>query len=204
MKKAIYLIFLLIPLNMSAQQIKLDKYPNIPDELMAVFCDYCHPFASGVAMARRGGHGQYHGQLTPDNNIYGFGQYLVDSENSVTGIFRMSSFIFGIMMGSDIVKVGTKTHYISYDLTTGDPLSITKDGDVTLVPDEAKKVYRFQSLTYKSGDRYVGETVNGKREGYGLYHYKNGDIFYGKYRENEPYGYGALFTTDAVVKIQLY
>lgn len=204
MRKAIYLLFLLMPLNVSAQQVKLDKYPSIPEELMAVFCDYSHPFASGIAMANKGGHGQYLGQLTPDNNIYGFGQYLVDNETSVTGMFRMSSFIFGIMMGTHIVKVGSKTHYISYDLTTGEPLSITKEGELITIPDEARKIYKFQSLSYKSGDRYVGETVNGKREGYGLYHYKNGNFFYGHYHENEPYGYGALFTTEGTVKIQLY
>lgn len=202
--KAIYLILLLIPLNISAQQVKLDKYPSIPEEMMAVFCDYCAPFHSGIAKALHGGRGQYIGQLTPDNHIYGFGQYIMDNETSVTGLFRMTSFIFGIKMGTHIVKVGSDTHYISYDLTTSEPLSIMKDGEIMPIPESARGVYKFQSLTYKSGDRYVGETVNGKREGYGLYHYKDGGFFFGRYHENEPYGYGAVFTTEATIKIVLH
>lgn len=204
MRKNFFLFMLLSSLNIGAQQVKLDKYPSIPEGLMAVFCDYCHPFHSGIAKANRGGRGQYIGQLTPDNNIYGFGQYIADNETSITGMFRMATLIFGIKMGTHIVKVGSDTHYISYDLTTGEPLSIMKDGEVITIPDEARKVYKFMSLSFKSGDRYVGETVNGKREGYGLYHYKDGAFFFGHYHEDEPYGYGALFRTDGVIKIQLY
>ena len=175
--KAIYLILLLIPLNISAQQVKLDKYPSIPEEMMAVFCDYCAPFHSGIAKALHGGRGQYIGQLTPDNHIYGFGQYIMDNETSVTGLFRMTSFIFGIKMGTHIVKVGSDTHYISYDLTTSEPISIMKDGEIMPIPE---------------------------REGYGLYHYKDGGFFFGRYHENEPYGYGAVFTTEATIKIVLH
>ncbi|MBO4663609.1 MAG: hypothetical protein J5663_04245 [Bacteroidaceae bacterium] len=184
--------------------MKLDKYPSIPEEMMAVFCDYCHPFLSGIAKVKDGGRGQYLGQLTPDSHIYGFGQYIADNDNSITGIFRMSTFIFGIKLGTHIAKVGSNSHYISYDLTTGEPLSIMKDGEVIPIPESARSVYKFQSLSYQSGDRYVGETVNGKREGYGLYHYKDGGFFYGRYHENEPYGYGAIFTTDARIKIMMY
>ena len=57
-------------------------------------------------------------------------------------------------------------------------------------------------ITYKNGDKYVGETVNGQREGYGIYYYHHGDFYFGRYKNNKPYGYGATFTTGNRVTIQ--
>ena len=201
MRKLLVTLSLLLSLGMGAQTIKLDKYPCIPDEMNYAFCDYVLPFASGIATSK---YGQYFGQITPSKDMYGFGQYQQNDDVTITGQFRMNSFFFGIKMGSHIVRVGSSDHFISYDLTNGEPISITKNGDVIAVPDEARKVYRFQSLTYASGDRYVGETVNGKRDGYGIYMYKNGDFYYGTYRNNERYGAGALFLTDNHIRIQRF
>ena len=52
---------------------------------------------------------------------------------------------------------------------------------------------KFMVLTYPNGDKYVGEVIDNKREGYGLYFYANGNYYYGKYKNNKQYGYGALF-----------
>ncbi|MCR5313586.1 MAG: hypothetical protein K6E54_08115 [Bacteroidaceae bacterium] len=201
MKKLItnLILFFSLSLSLEAQSVKLDKYPMIPDELSYAFCDYVAPFASGIANGR---HGQYYGQITPSKDMYGFGQYQMNDDVVITGQFRMNSFVFGIKMGSHIVRVGSSEHYISYDLTSGEPISITKRGEVIPVSDEARKIYRFQSLSYASGDRYVGETVNGKRDGYGIYMYKTGEFYYGSYKNNDRYGAGALFLTDNHIRIQ--
>ncbi len=199
MSKFLMSILLLASVAVSAQEVKLDKYPLIPDELNGTFADFCHPFASGIA---NGTHGQYFGQITPSKNMYGYGRFLSHKDETVTGQFRQNTLVFGITMGTHVVKVGSKEHYISYDLTNGKPLYITKDGKHINVPLEAESIYRFQSLTYSSGDKYVGETVNGKRDGYGIYMYKNGDFFYGSYKNNDRYGWGATFTTSNQVIIQ--
>lgn len=194
-------LMLLMPFAVNAQNDRLDRYPMIPENLNAVFADYCAPFASGIANTT---YGQYFGQITPDKNIYGYGQYIMNTGVTVTGQFRLANFVFGIMMGTHIVKVGTPEHYISYDLTSGEPINIVRDSVTIQIPPEAAKAYRFVSLSYPSGDRYVGETVNGKRDGYGTYMYKNGDIYYGAYRDNDRYGWGALFMTNQKIKIQRF
>ena len=40
------------------------------------------------------------------------------------------------------------------------------------------------------GNRYVGQLKNGKRHGYGSYHFANGDKYEGEYRSGEKQGYG--------------
>jgi len=42
----------------------------------------------------------------------------------------------------------------------------------------------------------VGETSDNKREGYGLYFYSNGNFYYGRYKNNKQFGYGALFKQE--------
>ena len=60
------------------------------------------------------------------------------------------------------------------------------------------------SLTYQNGDRYVGEIVNGKRDGYGIYYYAEGNYYYGQYKDNRRRGYGALFRTDNSISLQFW
>ena len=60
------------------------------------------------------------------------------------------------------------------------------------------------SLTYQNGDRYIGETVDGKRDGYGLYYYAEGNYYYGQYANNKRRGYGALFRSDNSISLQFW
>ena len=61
------------------------------------------------------------------------------------------------------------------------------------VTKEIKDKNKFLVLLYPNGDKYVGETLNNERHGYGLYFYTNGDFYYGEYKNNKQCGYGALF-----------
>lgn len=184
-----------------AQFARLDRYPDIPTQYDAAFVDHVKDFASGVA---KSSYGQYFGQITKDRNVYGFGAYYTDQDGVIYGQYRRGNFLFGIKMATQTAKVGTNDHYICYDLTTGDPVYIFKDGDKYKLTVEFIRTYRFESLTYQNGDKYVGETVNGKRDGVGIYFYNNGDYYYGKYKNNEQRGYGALFFTDNTIKIQYW
>lgn len=199
-----YLILALTFVSMfaHAQFARLDKYPNIPTQYDAAFVDCVKDYAAGVA--KSGGYGQYFGQITKDKNIYGFGAYYTDQDGVVYGQFRLGNFLFGIKMGVQTAKVGSNDHYICYDLTTGDPQYIVKDGDKYSLPADYAKTYRFESLTYHNGDRYVGETVNGKRDGVGLYYYSNGNYYYGRYSNNERRGFGAMFFTNNTITIQYW
>lgn len=188
-------------LSLKAQFARLEKYPNIPSQYDAAFVDYVKDFASGVA---KSSYGQYFGQITRDRNVYGFGAYYTDNDGVIYGQYRLGNFLFGIKMGNQTAKVGSNDHYICYDLTTGDPLFIMKDGDKYALPADYSQTYRFESLTYQNGDKYVGETVNGKRDGVGIYYYNNGNYYYGKYKNNERRGFGAMFFTNNTLTIQYW
>ncbi|MBQ0023431.1 MAG: hypothetical protein KBT29_09365 [Prevotellaceae bacterium] len=201
MKRLFFLIMLVSSVAANAQFARLDKYPNIPTQYDAAFVDFVKDFASGVA---KSSYGQYFGQITRERNIYGFGAYYTDQDGVVYGQYRLGNFLFGIKMGVQTAKVGSNDHYICYDLTTGDPLYISKNGDKYSLPADYGQNYRFESLTYQNGDKYVGETVNGKREGVGIYYYNNGNYYYGKYLNNERRGFGAMFFTNNTITIQYW
>ena len=195
------LLGMALPMTLHAQFARLEKYPQIPTQYDATFVDYVKNFASGIAKTS---YGQYFGQITRDKNIYGFGAYYTDQDGVVYGQYRLGDFLFGIKMGVSTAKVGTNDHYICYDLTTGDPLYIMKDGGKYTLPADYGKTYRFESLNYQNGDRYVGETVGGKRDGVGIYYYSNGNYYYGRYQDNVRQGFGAMFFTNNTITIQYW
>ena len=47
--------------------------------------------------------------------------------------------------------------------------------------------------TYASGDKYVGEFRDGKRNGLGTYSYASGNKYVGEYRDGKRHGRGHLF-----------
>jgi MORN repeat len=49
-----------------------------------------------------------------------------------------------------------------------------------------------QTLTYANGDVYVGETVNGKRQGEGVYTYKDGRRYTGAWQDDKRQGQGTM------------
>ena len=58
--------------------------------------------------------------------------------------------------------------------------------------DGVLRVYARVEHRFPSGDRYVGETVAGKREGRGTYYFANGDVYVGEFKENVFHGVGSL------------
>jgi hypothetical protein len=58
------------------------------------------------------------------------------------------------------------------ELQSGVRTETTADGRVL--------IYRKQDVRLGNGDRYVGETVNGKRHGQGSLYKANGDVFVGE------------------------
>lgn len=51
-------------------------------------------------------------------------------------------------------------------------------------------------LNYTNGDKYVGEVLNGQREGYGTYYYQNGDKYEGIWQKNKKHGMGSMYYKD--------
>jgi len=50
--------------------------------------------------------------------------------------------------------------------------------------------YKFQTIEYDSGDKYIGETQSGKRNGYGIYVWSSGDAWFGDWENGERSGKG--------------
>ena len=163
--------------------------------------DVVRNFASKVM---NGASGQYFGQYTPEGEAYGFGTLYTDQNGIAVGAYRNGSLLFGIRSGLQLAKVGTEQHYVVYDLVTSECLYVMMNG-VKCPPDAAnKEAWKYVQIKYGNGAKYVGETVNGKRDGYGIYYFADGDYFYGHFVNDRPLGYGALFKTNNHVVIQYW
>jgi len=182
-----------------AQFVRLERYPLIPEPSEAAFVDLVGGYYANVMKASTG---QYFGQVNEKGELYGYGAFYTDGEGQVFGTFRKSQFIIGIKLGTQDVKVGTENHYIVYDPKTGNPQCIMKDGKRYTIDASGRQSWRFLRLRYKNGAQYMGETVNGKRDGYGVYYYADGDYYFGRYADGKPVGYGAMFKTDNRLIIQ--
>ena len=60
-----------------------------------------------------------------------------------------------------------------------------------------------KEIKYNNG-RYVGQVVNGLKEGKGIYYYNNGDRRMGDYSNDKPIGRHALLTRNGEVKTVNY
>ncbi|MCM1108541.1 MAG: hypothetical protein NC388_05735 [Clostridium sp.] len=176
-----------------AQQTPLQKYEIAPAYYENVYIDCVEYFDATLINSD---HGQYMGQTDTDGHIYGYGSYISNDGNQRIGQFRRDEFMFGITLNNDNAVVGSNDYYAVYSLTTGSLLYVFKSQEKQLVDTEGMNDYAFVSLSYKNGDRYVGETYKGKRHGYGIYYYANGNYWYGQYNNDVRLGFGALFQVE--------
>ncbi len=176
-----------------AQGTELQKYAMLPDPLVEVFLDHVQAFPSTTISM---GLDQYYGQTDSKGSLYGFGRYVRADGVQVFGLFREGKLIQGITLLSASASVGDATHYANYNLTTGQLDYVFQGSHRQLFDTRALRGNKFLSLTYVNGDQYVGETLDGKRHGLGIYFYANGDIWFGVYQDNVRKGYGATFTID--------
>lgn len=56
--------------------------------------------------------------------------------------------------------------------------------------------YKFECIKFDSSGTYVGETLNGKSNGRGLFIYSNGELWYGEWMNGQKKGKGILFKND--------
>lgn len=185
----------------SAQFTRLLRHPDIPVEYDAAYVDLVKTHFGGVV---KSSYGQYFGQMSSDSNVYGYGMFYTDHDGEICGQFRNGNLIMGIRMGSAIVRVGTEDHYTAYDLLTGEAQYVFLNDEKYKLDAEHLASWRFMQVEYKNGDKYVGEVVDGKRDGYGIYYYANGNFYFGRYRDNKAVGYGALFHTDNHISLQYW
>lgn len=61
---------------------------------------------------------------------------------------------------------------------------------------ESYPSYKFEIVNYPSGDKYIGETKKGKRQGTGLYVSENGNAWFGHWENGTLNGEGLFMTMD--------
>lgn len=200
-KRLLFSTFALLAFGLSAraQFARLDRHPNVPMAYEAAFVDAVKGhFGNAIHSA----YGQYFGQVDSHADIYGYGTFFTDQDGEVYGQFRRGEFVMGVKLNTQTAKVGSAAHYAVYDLMTGQMLYIVYNGDKYKPDAQALQTWKFMKIQYKNGAKYVGETVDGKRDGYGIYYYANGDYYYGRYEKGRVVGYGAMFRTNNTIVLQ--
>lgn len=195
MKKLLFVLSFILSLPVAAQEgVKL--YDDMCDPLQAVFCDYVRNESQTNHISNAAG--EYTGTLI-EHKFYGWGLFRSATGIESYGQYRDGKLLFGLLINSDVVRVGSDGHYVIYDLATGGIIRLhTSEGDVPLEfplvasPDGKESPYTFKQETYRNGDVYFGEFFNGRRHGYGVYRWTNGDLWYGCYRNGYRDGYGML------------
>lgn len=199
---AILIAAALISLACKAQTVT-DRYELTPDYMQEVFSDIigseCNIICLGDAT------GQYIG-YSRNNSFFGWGNYIAGNGNQWIGQWNNGKCIFGILIKDKEGRIGSDTHYVTYDLTKGTIINIVKDNETFSYTAEQASAspYRFVRLNYGNGDNYIGETRNGLRHGQGIYYWANGSYWYGTFKDGYRQGYGALFTPDGTISYGLW
>lgn len=176
-----------------AQRTPLEKYEIAPAAFEHVYLDKVGAFPVTLATSDKG---QYVGQVDDNHVIYGYGAFINNDGGQRVGQFRKGDFIFGITLTDKSATVGSPQHYASYSMNTGRLEYVFRANEQQLMDTETQYDYAFVSISYKNGDRYIGEIYKGKRHGYGIYYYANGNYWYGQYKDDVRCGFGALFTVE--------
>lgn len=199
MRRLLFVFLFLLALPTMAQN-KVNLYDEMCDPLQAVFCDYVRNHSQTTYISNVAG--EYVGTLI-DYKFYGWGLFLSSTGIQSYGQYRNGKLLFGLLINSSLVRVGSDEHHVIYDLSTGEIMRFhTKEGDMPLnfplvtSPDGEMSPYSFKKETYKNGDVYFGEFYNGRRHGYGVYRWANGDLWYGSYQNGYRDGYGMLVKPD--------
>lgn len=195
MKKTLFSTILAVSsLYCSAQITPIEKYEIAPSAYEQIFLDQISKYKSKVIDTA---FGQYVGQLDNLNQLYGYGMLINLDGSRVIGKFRENKLLFGITIANRVSIVGDPEYHVAYNMAGGDIEYILRGKDKDTLEDKDINAYRFQTIDYPNGERYMGETYLGKRHGYGIYYYPNGDFWFGEFGNDQRWGYGAFFTSES-------
>lgn len=116
---------------------------------------------------------------------HGLGIYIVD-EGQVRNCPRCMYYVGDWYSGS---KSGSGTCYdrLGNLLYYGE---FNNDKPTGTYPTKGGSNYKFEYFEYSNGDSYLGETMNGIRQGMGIYIWANGNMWYGAWANGERTGNG--------------
>ena len=76
-------------------------------------------------------------------------------------------------------------------------------GNMTSDFTDSGKDYKISYIEYSDGAIYLGETVGGQKDGFGIYIWSNGDSWYGKWSGDVRLGYGIFCYYDGTKQVQI-
>lgn len=117
-------------------------------------------------------------------DIEGFGIFFghIKSSNSSDAVFYVGNYEKGMRTGSGRCydRYGNLIYNGSFSST--EPISTYSS--------QQEEMFQFVCRKYKNGDMYLGETKNGKRNGYGIYLWASGIAWYGPWNNDKRAGKG--------------
>lgn len=202
-----HILATLLLANMAAiptcAQTDIEKYTTAPDYMQEMLSAIITTDCKVVQYGDDAGH--YTG-YSYRNSFFGWGSYRTSNGNRWIGQWNKGECVFGILIKGNTGRVGSNTHYVEYDLRKGTITCLVKNSERTTYTTEQAEAlpYRFVRINYEGGDYYIGETYDGRRHGQGIYHWSNGNHWYGTFSNNYRQGYGALFGTNGTVEHGLW
>mgnify|MGYP001637594485 FL=1 len=126
----------------------------------------------------------------------GFGIYLVNTEGSYVSACEDCIYYVGYWKNGK--KSGKGTCYDKFGnlIYYG---NFSDDKPTETYPMSGYDAYKFECFSYEGGDKYLGETKDGKRSGYGIYLWENGSIWVGNWSEGERNGYGIYVSLEGTI-----
>lgn len=125
----------------------------------------------------------------------GYGIYIINNDGSyINGckdcIYYVGNWENGGKAGKGTCydKMGNLIYYGNF----------SDDKPTETYPMSGYSSYKFECVSCGE-DKYVGETKDGKRHGYGIYLWTNGAIWVGNWSEGERKGYGIYMSLDGTI-----
>lgn len=149
----------------------------------------------------RNGLGVY---LLSNGNIY-FGKFENDNMNGqgvymVEEGFQVRNCQYGVYYAGEFSDNNKSGMGYCYD-TLGNLLydgTFADDKPTSQYPIENEH-YKFEIISYDNNGRYVGSTMDGQRNGLGVYLWDNGDMWFGNWENGQRDGYGIHISLDGPV-----
>ena len=138
------LLLTILPISAQGQT---DHYTLAPDYMQQMMTDIISSECTTVQYSDGAGHYIGHSR---HNQFFGWGSYTANNGNRWVGQWHKGKCVFGILIKGDIARVGSESHYIEYNLTSGYINYIFKDEErFTFTLEEAEaSPYRFAKTSY--------------------------------------------------------
>ena len=138
-------------------------------------------------------------------NQYGMGMYISSEENEISNC-PLGMYYVGEWSSDE--KSGKGTCYDRYGnlIYRG---TFANDWPTQTYPMTGYEMtgynnYKFECIEYPSGDCYIGETIDGKRDGRGVYIWSNGNMWYGSWLDDKKDGYGIYMSYQGEISIGVW